>query len=257
MTTAPAAEQLGAVTIPQYSKKRILAYWALATVPMGLGAWVVAPMLAARWDDGLGLLRGLLIALTLGLAWQAVIVAVSVHREQGSLRWPVVRDALWLNAPTNPKSMRSSRRVWWMLIPAAFILAATTAIPGLPEPEARSFTLVLESDSGQEFFAGNWGWFSLAVVMFVLNTFVGEELLFRGLLLPRMQDALGRGGWAANTVLFTAYHAHQPWTMPSVMLSSVVFAYTTQRYRSAWFGIILHSLESVVITALLLTLVLK
>ena len=33
---------------------------------------------------------------------------------------------------------------------------------------------------------GAWGWFALNVMLFVFNTVLGEELLFRGFLLPRM-----------------------------------------------------------------------
>ena len=51
--------------------------------------------------------------------------------------------------------------------------------------------------------------------MFLFNTVLGEELLFRGFLLPRMNGAFGRGDWLANGVLFAAYHLHVPWAMPS------------------------------------------
>jgi membrane protease YdiL (CAAX protease family) len=47
----------------------------------------------------------------------------------------------------------------------------------------------------------------------VFNTVLGEELLFRGLLLPRMQGAFGRGDWVANGVLFAVYHLHVPWVI--------------------------------------------
>ena len=40
--------------------------------------------------------------------------------------------------------------------------------------------------------------------MTVFNTVLGEELLFRGLLLPRMNGVFGRRDWLANGVLFAA-----------------------------------------------------
>ncbi len=49
--------------------------------------------------------------------------------------------------------------------------------------------LVLGTDAGQQFMSGAWGRFALALVMMILNTFLGEELLFRGLLLPRIETA--------------------------------------------------------------------
>jgi membrane protease YdiL (CAAX protease family) len=47
------------------------------------------------------------------------------------------------------------------------------------------------------------------LVQFVFNTALGEVLLFRGLLLPRM-GAFGRADWVANGLLFACYHLHEP-----------------------------------------------
>jgi membrane protease YdiL (CAAX protease family) len=54
----------------------------------------------------------------------------------------------------------------------------------------------------------------------VFNTVLGEELLFRGLLLPRMNGAFRRRDWLANGVLFAAYHLHMPWVMPATLADS-------------------------------------
>jgi membrane protease YdiL (CAAX protease family) len=240
---------------PQYSWKRIGGVWALAAAPMALAAWALAPTLARQWDDGLGLLRGLVIALTLGLVWQATLVVILLRKE-GVRTFADARTALWLVRPQGPRTGRVGGKVWLMLLPAAVVLIALQAIPPLPGIEDRDLFAVLQSDAGAEFFLGNWGWFALVFVMLLLNTAVGEELLFRGVLLPRMQRVGGRFAWGWNSALFAAYHVHQPWTILNVLVSSTVFTYTTQRYRSAWMGVILHSLQSVVATALLLGLVL-
>lgn len=246
-----------AASIPQYSIARVLGVWATAAFPMGLAAWLLAPALAGMWPDDAGFAQALLISLTLGLIWQAVVVVASIYREQGTLRWPVIREALWLPAPYDPRRKQRSLRVWWMLIPAGVMVVATEAIPKLPIPASHNLSLFVQSDAGRAFFHGNWVWFSLVVVMSIFNTVLGEELLFRGLLLPRMQAAFGKGAWLTNAILFTLYHLHQPWGMPTSILHGLVFSYATQRYRTAWFGIILHSLASIWLTVLLLMLVLK
>lgn len=258
MTTTDAVNatvQRAADDPPQYSWQRIAGVWALATAPMALAAWVAAPAIAEQWDDGLGLLRGLVIALTLGLAWQLALVVILLRRE-GVRTFAGARTAMWLVRPQSPRTGRTGGKVWLMLLPAALVLMALQAIPPLPGVEGRDLFPVLQSDAGAEFFLGNWGWFALVFVMLLLNTALGEELLFRGVLLPRMQRVGGRFAWAWNSLIFAAYHVHQPWTMLNVLVSSTVFTYTTQRYRSAWMGIILHSLQSVVATVLLLGLVL-
>src|SRR4051794_3846318 len=75
---------------------QILGVWAAAALPMALLAWVVAPLLADQLSGAAALPRALIVCLTGGLIWQFVLVMVLVWREQGTLRWAVVRDALWL-----------------------------------------------------------------------------------------------------------------------------------------------------------------
>jgi hypothetical protein len=87
------------------------------------------------------------------------------------------------------------------------------------------------------------------------NTVLGEDLLFRGFLLPRMNGSFGRGDWIANGLLFTGYHLHVPWGMPATLLDMFFLAYPTKRYRSPWIGIAVHSAQSVVLAILILTLV--
>lgn len=65
----------------------------------------------------------------------------------------------------------------------------------------------------------------------------------------------GRGDWVANGLLFTGYHLHVPWVMPGTLVESFLLAYPTKRYRSAWFGILAHSAQSVFFAILIFTLV--
>jgi membrane protease YdiL (CAAX protease family) len=91
----------------------------------------------------------------------------------------------------------------------------------------------------------------------VFNTVLGEELLFRGLLLPRMHDAFGRGDCVANGILFATYHLHMPWVIPVVLLDTFALSYPSRRYRSALIGIAVHSAQSVVVVAVTFSLVLR
>ena len=85
---------------------------------------------------------------------------------------------------------------------------------------------------------------------------LGEELLWRGYLLPRMNRAFGRGDWAANGALFAAYHLHVPWLMPiTLLVDTFALSYPSKRYQSAWIGIAVHSTQSVFFAVILLTLV--
>ena len=130
-------------------------------------------------------------------------------------------------------------------------------LPAVGAPERRDFGTFLDSDAGQSFLSGNWGWFGLILVWFVFNTVLGEELLFRGLLLPRMKRVFGRGDWAVNGAIFAAYHVHVPWAIPATLLfDTFAMVYPTKRYQSAWIGIAVHSAQSVFLTVVILALVL-
>jgi membrane protease YdiL (CAAX protease family) len=242
----------------QYSLAKILGIWAAAALPMAALAWVVAPWLAGWLDGPVALPRAVLGLLTVGLIWQFMLVLVLVYRERGSLRWSVLKDALWLRAPRSPTTGRVGGRLWLVIIPCALLLGAEGFLPTFPPATGHDFAVFLESAAGREFFSGNWVFYAVEVVLVVFNTILGEELLFRGLLLPRMKGAFGRFDWAANGVLFALYHLHMPWVIPETLLiDTFAMAYPSRRYRSALIGIIVHTIPSVVVLALLLFIVLK
>ena len=223
-------------------------------------AWLVAPAVADQLsgEGNLPMVKALLLCLMVGLIWQFVLVVILIWREQRTLRWSRIRDALWLRSPRSPRSGRRGGRVWLVVIPLMVGYAAVPFVfPSAPPPEARDFGLFLESDAGQRFLSGNWLWFGLLVVLWIFNTVLGEELLFRGFLLPRMNGAFGRGDWVANGVLFAAYHLHIPWAIPETLIAdTLIVSYPAKRYRSAWIGIVVHSAQSVVLVIIVLTLVL-
>jgi uncharacterized protein len=255
-TPAP-AHRAAALALPQYSRRRVLGTWAVAALPMGVLAWGGAPLLAAAFEGPTAWPRAIVAALTAGLVWQFVFVMYAVRKEQGSLRWPVLKEALWLEAPRNPRTGRRGGRMWWVLVPLIVLVAAKEMLPKIPSPTERDLGPFLESAVGQEFFSGNWTWFAVMVVMMVFNTVLGEELLFRGLLLPRMRGAFGRWDWVVNGVLFGAYHLHVPWSIPANTLDTFLLSLPASRYRSALISIVVHSAQTVVFTVLLLVLVLR
>lgn len=71
-----------------------------------------------------------------------------------------------------------------------------------------------------------------------------------------MEGVFGRWDWVANGVGFALYHLHQPWGIPSTVLSGLVYAFTGKRFRSNWFPIILHAGQSVFFLFLILGAVL-
>lgn len=244
-------------TIRQYSLARVLGTWASAALPMAVLVWVVAPRLAAFLTGPTALPRALILTLLTGLIWQFALVIILVYREQRTLRWSIVKDVLWLHAPRSPKSGRRGGRLWLIVIPLIAALAVEELLPALPTPATRDLGLFLGSDSGQAFLSGNWAWLAVIVLLQIFNTVLGEELLFRGLLLPRMNRQFGRWDWVANGILFALYHLHVPWVIPQALLDTFIVAYPSRRYRSALIGVIVHSAQSIFFIALAVAIALK
>ena len=102
-------------------------------------AWLVAPAFADRLTGPghVPMVKALLVCLTIGLVWQFLLVLALVRKEQGSLRWPVVRDALWLWSPRSPRSGQVGGRVWLVLLPLVALFALEGLLPSPPVPENR------------------------------------------------------------------------------------------------------------------------
>src|SRR5215217_2419872 len=157
----------------QYSLRKILGIWAAAALPMGALAWVVAPLVAGRLAGPVPLTRTLLVLLAVGMIWQFVLVLLLVYQERGSLRWAVLKEALWLRAPRSPRSGRVGGRLWLVLIPGLLLFTAEGSIAflnAIPPVASHDFAAFIESDAGATFMSGNWVWFALIAVMFVFNT---------------------------------------------------------------------------------------
>jgi uncharacterized protein len=221
---------------------------------MAILSWIIAPAIAN--GDGIeNLVRPLIACLTAGLIWQFVLAIALVGYEQRSLRWSRLREAMWLRSPRSPKTGRIGGKTWFIVVPIVVALGLEEML-SISAPLDRNFGEFLSSDAGRAFFDGAWGLFALFMVMSVFNTILGEELLFRGVLLPRMNGAFGDKDWVANGILFGAYHLHMPWAIPiSVIMDPFLYAYPAKRFRSALLGIVVHSGQTVVMGLLLLGVV--
>lgn len=253
--------------IPQYSWGKTLLIWAAAAIPMGILGWFVAPTLALNLEKP-GFIR--LAVLTVGLVWQFILVVFLLYRETGTLRWSTLRQHLWLTTPRSPQTGETRGSLWWWLVPVILLTALyemlvgglfdklwVSMFPFFAEPQGFSLATALDTPEAKSQLVGSWGIFWLFLISALFNTFLGEELLFRGFLLPRMAGTFGKWDWVANGLLFGLYHLHQPWSIFSSAIGGILFFALPSRYfRSSWFGIIAHSGQSIFFAILILGLVL-
>jgi membrane protease YdiL (CAAX protease family) len=256
MTTVKTAAPRS-VSIPTWTTRHVLGLWAAAALPMAALAWLVAPALSHVFSGEAAFVQALIVSLAAGLIWQFALVLIVVRREQGTLRWPVVKAALWLTPPTSPRTGKRGGSLWWLVLVGGLLLALEEMLPSIPSPVSRDLATFFGSSEGQAWMSGNWTWLVILIVLFVFNTVLGEELLFRGLLLPRM-GRFGRADWIVNGVLFACYHLHEPWVIPqSILVDTFAESGLSRRYRSALLGIAVHSTQTVFFIVIGLGLVLS
>ena len=243
----------------QYSLTKILAVWASVTVPMGLLAWVVAPAIIPHTSLHPGLVHWILMVV--GMMWQFVVSLAVLRHELGGLHWPALKKRIWLNIPRDPRSGKPRKVLFLWALPAVAAVgigaylgswldsAWTEWLPFLHEPSYTNAQSLADPK-----FQGQWWILGLALTSMLFNYVLGEELLFRGVLLPRMAGVFGRWDWVANSVLFGLYHVHKIWAWPSMITTAFGLSWAARRYRSFWMGVIVHGVEGffvVVIVAVL------
>jgi membrane protease YdiL (CAAX protease family) len=82
-----------------------------------------------------------------------------------------------------------------------------------------------------------------AVVMLVCNI-GGEELWWRGYVLPRQELAFGTSAWIVHGIFWSIFHLFmQPtlWDTTRMAITGVALSFVVQRTKSTWPGVVGHS----------------
>jgi len=154
--------------------------------------------------------------------------------------------ALW-KEKTNKK--------WMFVTPVITVFVKRNAT--LLQPSLQSLRFFHPSTFYSEFFShfgprdfmglslqGAW-WIPVyyAVVMLVCNI-GGEELWWRGYVLPRQELAFGRSAWVVHGIFWSIFHLFiQPtlWDTFRMAITGVALSFVAQRTKSTWPGIVGHS----------------
>ena len=134
----------------------------------------------------------------------------------------------------------------WLVLPAG--------LPALLDPNVTITTAVLDNMVGGQIL-GNWRAVVLYIVMLVFNV-VGEELWWRGYLLPRQEAANGRFAWVWNGLLWTVFHIFKWWDLIGLLPVCLALAYVSQRTKNNWPALIAHFLFNGLALMMVITAVL-
>jgi hypothetical protein len=247
----------------QYSLTQIIGVWALAAGPMGLLAWVVYPALAPTTRIRPEIF--LWILMLVGQLWLTALSLFILYSEEGTLQLSALHSRIWWQQPRISGKDEKRKSVWLWVIPLIIASAVNVAFVG---PILRkvwiSFLPMLAQPSGfniESLFSTpivgtKWNGpvilIGLAVLQLICTYFLGEGLLFRGVLLPKMQRVFGKLDWPANGLLYAAFHLHKPWAILSAIPGGILYAEATRDHRCAWLGAIAHSVEGLFLFFLIL-----
>jgi len=84
--------------------------------------------------------------------------------------------------------------------------------------------------------------YALHLVLIVLVAPAVEELYFRGFLLPRMPEGLGKAGPVVHSLLFALYHVWSPWLFLARTLALLPLIYIVKWKRNVTLGVGAHVL---------------
>ncbi len=86
---------------------------------------------------------------------------------------------------------------------------------------------------------GNYWIIIVYIIGWFFNIF-GEELLFRGYLLPRQEMKYGKHAWIVNGALWTLWHSFWKWNLISLFFTCMSLSFVAQKTKSSLPGIIVH-----------------
>ncbi|MGB4293379.1 MAG: CPBP family intramembrane glutamic endopeptidase [Bacteroidales bacterium] len=232
----------------QYSLKKILTIWILSSLPMAILAFVITPALIPVIK-----LPPLIIywlAINLGLLWQFILSIIVLKNDGYVISWSTIRKRLWFQRPRNPKTGVANLWLFLWVIPFIILNGIVSSGIGFPDLDRIARPLIknipqydlsqLESPE----FKGEWWILGVFIFTMAFNYFLGEEFLYRGILLPKMNGVFGKWDWFANGILFGFYHLHKPQIILSTaVLFGFIFAYPAKRFQSNWMAVIIHGLE--------------
>ena len=201
--------------------------------------------------------------LVLGSGAELVAGLVLLRREGYRLTIQALRDRIHWRWPSGWKA--------WTLAGVLLLLGmglsmamgpanrALASVPGFAPPAwwpASSNPLTPVNSAADAFpdihLTGNF----LFVLVYFLTTLVfnifGEEIYYRGYLLPRMQGVFGQWAWIANGVLFTLKHVYQRWLYPGILVGGLAFAFAAGPMGSLPLAMVFHWIGNFLFTLVFL-----
>ncbi len=201
-----------------------------AVTRWGIPAFVsagVAPM-AAWYLAGLAVFAPLLA------------LALSRARHESGTEPGAIAQRLWLRRPSRAELLEAGLGLVGVFVASGAVFGAMALGArelGVPAPSPLPpFLAGLDLERG----TGSAPLMALWVPFFCCNI-LGEELFWRGYILPRQELAFGRHAWALNAALWAVFHLAFGGPLLVLLVPLLVaLPWLVQRRRNLWLGVLLH-----------------
>jgi membrane protease YdiL (CAAX protease family) len=249
VSTDTLSQNSGRVEVPQHGLGAILIMFAWPAAWYTLLIYVVGRMFIP--EGGSTPTWFLLLIIVLGAGAELVAGLVLLRREGYRISLDALRDRIRLHWP---KGWRA-----WLLAVIVLILGMSFSMamgpvnrtlasaPGFAPPEwwpAASNPTVQVSGAADVFpdikLRGNFLFVLQYLFIGLVFNIFGEEIYYRGYLLPRMRGVFGKWDWVANGVLFTLKHVYQRWLFPGLVVGGLCFAFAAGPLGSLPLAMIYH-----------------
>ncbi|MFC1991690.1 CPBP family intramembrane glutamic endopeptidase [Chloroflexota bacterium] len=166
------------------------------------------------------------------------VTAIVASRLEGARTFSAIRDRLRL------KMM--GRGDWWWTLVGFIIIGVTTGLIMVTGEWAAKAGMISHFDTSPPFlqfeaFGVSERWMLLVWFFMFFFNIMGEELLWRGYILPRQELAYGKHAWIINCVLWVVFHISFGWALMLMLLPLlIVIPYLVQKRANTWIGVILH-----------------
>jgi membrane protease YdiL (CAAX protease family) len=219
------------------------AVWYTLLIYVILRPFIPAGGTAPTWFQLLVIILGSGAELTAGLLLlrrEGYRLTINALRNRIRFRWPKVWKAWTLAVVVLIIGMGLSMA----MDPVNGMLAS---VPGFTPPQwwpAAGNPAIKVSGAAEVFpdinLVGNYLFVFLYLIIGLIFNIFGEEIYYRGYLLPRMRGAFGHWDWVANGVLFTLKHVYQRWLYPGILVGGLSFAFAAGPLGSLPLAMVYH-----------------
>lgn len=222
-----------------------LLYFGLPALALIIGFYVGMPWLERR-----GLTPYMAYMVSMGLPLLALLIAALVaYRLEGHpwtwrallarFRYRRMTRADWLwTAGVFAAEMGAyilfSRLGRWLIETGVMPMPS---LPAFLDPQAIFTPETLDVATGG--LRDNWAVFAVSLVVLVINV-VGEELWWRGYILPRQALAFGALTWLVHGLLWTLFHAYKWWDLIGLLPLSLGLSWVVLHRENNTAGLIIH-----------------